>query len=301
MTTAKPLSTPTHRSPRSTTGALLADATRLGGVELTVTDLDRSIAFYTDVIGLRLRERDGAHAALGAGGEDLVTLHADPSARPPGRQAGLYHYALLFPSRVELARAGRRIAEARVPIDGASDHGTHEAIYLPDPDGIGMELASDRPRELWPDRRGGSIFGHGPAPLDVPGLFSTITDEPYAATADPGLRMGHVHLHVGDLERETRFYRDGLGFEVMALMEHAAFVSAGGYHHHVGYNLWRGHGVGAAPADGVVGLRHWTLIADGEDERAAIATRLDAIDVAVEERDGSLFARDGAGIAVRVR
>jgi catechol 2,3-dioxygenase len=91
MTTAKPLTTPTHRSPRSTTGALLSDATRLGGVELTVNDLDRSIAFYTDVIGLRLHERDGARAALGAGGEDLVTLYADPSARPPGRRAGLYH------------------------------------------------------------------------------------------------------------------------------------------------------------------------------------------------------------------
>ena len=300
MTTAKPL-TPTHRSPRSTSGALLSDATRLGGVELTITDIDRSIGFYTDVIGLRVHERSAARASLGAGGEDLVTLHADPSARAPGRQAGLYHYALLLPSRVELARAGRRIAERRVPIDGASDHGTHEAIYLPDPDGIGIELASDRPRELWPDTRGGNLFGHGPAPLDAPDLFATIEGEPYAASADAGLRIGHIHLHVGDLESETGFYRDGLGFEITALLEHAAFVSAGGYHHHLAYNLWRGFGVGQAPSGGVVGLRHWTLVTDGEDERAAIATRLDAIDAVVQERADGLFARDGAGIGVLVR
>src|SRR5579871_2032672 len=163
--------------------ALLSDATRLGAVELIVTDLDRSIPFYTEVIGLAVRERDAATAALGAGGEDLVVLHAQPGARPAGRHAGLYHYALLFPSREELARAGRRIAERRVPIDGASDHGTHEAIYLPDPDGIGIELAADRPRALWPTRDGKVVFAGGPHPLDVPGLFATIEREEYAPAA----------------------------------------------------------------------------------------------------------------------
>jgi catechol 2,3-dioxygenase len=286
---------------RSTTGALLADATRLGGVELTVTDLDRSIGFYTAVIGLTLHGRDGGRAALGAGGEDLVALHADVAARPPGRQAGLYHFALLFPSRVELARAGRRIAERRAPIDGASDHGTHEAIYLPDPDGIGIELAADRPRDRWPDVRGASAYAHGPAPLDIPDLFATIAGQPYTAAADGGLRMGHVHMHVGDLEAATRFYRDGLGFEVMTRLPTAVFVSAGSYHHHVGYNLWRGVGASTAPAASVTGLRHWTLVPDGAAERRAVATRLAAIEAPLAERDDGLLARDPAGIAVLVK
>jgi len=291
MTTTTPTS-------RSTSGALLADATRLGGVELTVTDLDRSLDFYTGVVGLAVHARDGARAALGAGGEDLVTLHADPAARPAGRHAGLYHFALLFPTRSELARAGRRVAERRVPIDGASDHGTHEAIYLPDPDGIGIELAADRPRERWPDPRGVSLSGHGPAPLDVADLFATIDGEPYAATAERGLRMGHVHLHVGELEAATRFYRDGLGFEVMMRLDTAAFVSAGGYHHHVAFNTWRGAGVGPAPAGGVVGLRHWTLVTDGADERDAVATRLAAVEAPLAPSERGLLARDPAGIAV---
>jgi catechol 2,3-dioxygenase len=280
--------------------ALLSDATRLGAVELIVTDLDRSIPFYTEVIGLAVRERDAATAALGAGGEDLVVLHAQPGARPAGRHAGLYHYALLFPSREELARAGRRIAERRVPIDGASDHGTHEAIYLPDPDGIGIELAADRPRSQWPMRDGRVAFAGGPHPLDVPGLFATIEGEDYAPAAGAGLQMGHVHLHVGDLDRSTRFYRDGLGFEVMADMGSAVFVSAGRYHHHVGFNLWRGAGAAPAP-EGVVGLRHWTLVTADAGERDAVVLRLEAIGAPAEERDGALLARDPSGIAVRVR
>ena len=123
---------------------------RLGAVHLTVSDLDSSVAFYREAIGLRLHRREKAVAAMGAGGEDLVVLHEEAGARRAGRHAGLYHYALLYPSRVELARAALRLVVTRTPIQGASDHGTHEAIYLPDPDGNGIELAADRPREVWP-------------------------------------------------------------------------------------------------------------------------------------------------------
>jgi catechol 2,3-dioxygenase len=188
-----------------------------------------------------------------------------------------------------------------VPIDGASDHTTHEAIYLPDPDGIGLELAADRSRDRWPDLRSAGVYAHGPAPLDIPDLFATITGEPYAATAEAGLQVGHIHLHVGDLDPETRFYRDGLGFEVITPLPHAMFVSAGGYHHHVAYNLWRGAGVTPAPASGVVGLRRWTLLTDGADERHAVATRLSAVEASFEEHADGIAARDPAGIAVLVR
>ncbi len=130
---------------------------RLGAVHLTVTDLDRTVAFMQDAIGLKLHRREDSEAAMGAGGEDVVVLHEDPAARPPGRTAGLFHFALLFPSRVELARALQRLAATRAPISGASDHGVSEAIYLDDPDGNGIELYRDRPQEEWPRSPAGEL------------------------------------------------------------------------------------------------------------------------------------------------
>ncbi|HEY1776708.1 MAG TPA: VOC family protein [Solirubrobacteraceae bacterium] len=284
-----------------TTPTRLADATRLGAIELQVSDLDRSIDFYTRIVGMTVHAREGASAALGAGGETIVALHQEPGARPPRREAGLYHFALLFGGREELARVARRVAETRTRIDGASDHRTHEAIYLPDPDGIGVELAADRPRELWPSLDDGSFFGHGPQPLDVRALFATIDHEGPSERADQSLRVGHVHLHVGDLEPATRFYHEGLGFAVMAQMPHAVFVSAGGYHHHVAYNLWRGERVPSYSPD-TLGLLNWTLQTTDAAERDAVAERLRAIGAGIEEReDGSLLARDPAGIAVLVK
>jgi catechol 2,3-dioxygenase len=279
--------------------ARLGDATRLGAVHLTITSLERSVAYYRDIIGLELQRRDEASAAMGAGGEDLVVLHEEPDARPPGRHAGLYHFALLFPTREELARVALRVAVARAPIQGASNHGTHEAIYLPDPDGNGIELAWDFPREQWPDISGPEGYGGGPARLDVDDLLATAGDEPIPARAEAGLRMGHVHLHVGDLAASTRFFADGLGFDVMTDLGSAVFVSAGGYHHHVGYNLWRGAGVPAAPEQGVIGLRHWTLEVS-PDDLDAVRSRLAALGLAMEERGDGVFARDASSIAVHV-
>jgi catechol 2,3-dioxygenase len=291
----------TETTTQTPAGARLADSTRLGAVALQVTELERSIDFYTRVVGLQLQAREGRTAALHAGGEAIVTLHEEPAARQPHREAGLYHFALLYPSREELARVARRVAETRTRIDGASDHRTHEAIYLPDPDGIGVELAADRPREQWPRLDDGEFYSHGPQPLDVRALFATIEQEPTSALADPALRVGHVHIHVGELDASTRFYRDGLGFAVMAQMPHAVFVSAGGYHHHVAYNLWRGPSVPPYSPD-TVGLINWTLeTADGA-EREAVRARLQALGTAVETReDGALLARDPAAIAVAIR
>ncbi len=287
------------RTAVSTTGAALADATRVGAVHLVVTDLHRSIAWYEGAVGLRLHRRDGRTAALGAGEEDLVVLEEERAARPAGRHAGLYHVALLYPSREELARAAIRLAVTRTPIEGASDHGTHEAIYLPDPDGNGLELAADYPRDRWPDISGPGGYGAGPAPLDLDDLLATIAGEEPAREVAPGLVVGHVQLHVGDLEAATRFYRDGLGFEVMTDLGTAVFVSAGGYHHHLGFNVWRGRGVPPVPAD-AVGLRIWTLVVPGADALAAVRSRLEALGSTVESRDGALLARDPSGTAVRV-
>jgi catechol 2,3-dioxygenase len=152
---------------------------------------------------------------MGVGEEDLLVLYEEPSVRRAGRHAGLYHYALLFTSREELAHAALRLAETQTSIQGASDHGTHEAIYLPDPDGNGMELAADRPRKLWPRPLD---YAGGPHPLDFDSLLATVAGEEPRGEAGPGLIVGHVHLHVGDLERGLGFYRDVLGFDHWTVM-----------------------------------------------------------------------------------
>ena len=277
----------------------LPETLRLGAVHLTVSDLDRSVAFYEEALGLRLHRKEGELAAMGVGEEDLLLLYEEPNMRRAGRHAGLYHYALLFASREELAHAALRLAATKTPIQGASDHGTHEAIYLPDPDGNGIELAADRPRERWPKPL---EYTGGPHPLDLDGLLNVVAGEEPRREAGPGLVVGHVHLHVGDLDRGLGFYRDVLGFDLMTLIEdQAAFVSAGGYHHHLGFNLWRGEGVPPAP-DGRVGLRHWTVVLETQEEVDAVADRVRAAGIETEERNGegtgAFLARDPWGIAV---
>jgi catechol 2,3-dioxygenase len=286
---------PTHATTGPTASSSRLPATlRLGAVHLTVTDLDRSVAFYEDAIGLRLHRREDSTAVMDAGEEDLLVLYEEPSARRAGRHAGLYHYALLFPTREELAHAALRLAATQTPIQGASDHGTHEAIYLPDPDGNGIELAADRPRELWPRPLN---YTGGPHPLDLDGLLAAIADEEPRGKAGPGLLIGHVHLHVGDLERGLAFYRDVLGFELMTFMPGAAaFVSAGGYHHHLGFNIWRGEGVPPVP-EGRVGLRHWTVMLDYPEEIEAVRERVRAAGIAVEDEGEGFLIRDPWDIA----
>jgi len=275
----------THTDSASRPQPLLPAALRLGAVHLTVSDLDRSTAWYQRGLGMRVHSHETSHAVLGDGTAPAVVLHEDRAARPAGRHAGLYHYALLYPSREELARAAVRLAVTRTPIEGASDHRTHEAIYLADPDGNGIELAADRPREKWPSGLG---YDRGPAPLDFDSLLGTVADEQPAPQIGEGLRMGHLHLHVGDIDEGLRFYCDILGFELQANLGSAAFVSAGGYHHHLGFNIWKGQGVGPAPTH-TAGLRHWTVelptVADVADARAHVAAAQIPVD---SVRDGFL-------------
>jgi len=237
------------------------DTLRLGAVALTVTDLDRSVAFYENSLGLRLHRRDAPVAALGTGDEDLVVLHEEPGARPAGRHAGLYHFALLHPSREELAHAVRRLVATGVPISGASDHGVSEAIYLDDPDGNGIELYADRPRDAWPPAAPGDRVGMFTRVLDMQDLLASIAGSDPLRHTSSGLRMGHVHLHVGDVEAARDFYSGKIGFETMTAFPGALFLAVGGYHHHLGLNTWRGEGVGPAPA-ATVGLREWTIVLD---------------------------------------
>ena len=276
----------------TTTERTLPDTLTLGPVHITVTDLDRSIPFYERSLGLQLHHRADGHARMGAGGEDLLVLRERPDARPAGRHAGLYHFALLHPSREELARAAHRLATTRTPISGASDHKISEAIYLPDPDGNGIELAADQPPERWGDLSDPTVSQ--PHPLDLEGLLQLTADEGPAPNADPGLRVGHLHLHVGDIEEALRFYRDVVGFDVMTEFPSAAFISAGGYHHHLGLNTWRGEGVPPAPAD-AVGLDRWTVQLGDDEGLSRLRERVTNAGLEAEESDGGVVLRDPWG------
>src|SRR5215207_3458287 len=183
-----------HGDPRSMTSTatpVLPATLTLGAVSLTVSNLDRSVAWYQTALGLRLHSNEGTTATLGDGEFTVLELYEDPAARPAGRHAGLYHYALLYPTREELARAAVRLSVTETPIEGASDHRTHEAIYLPDPDGNGIELAADREKTDWPADLG---YSRGPAPLDFQALLNPIDRETPEAHVREGLRMGHLHL-----------------------------------------------------------------------------------------------------------
>jgi catechol 2,3-dioxygenase len=291
MTTSSASSPATH--------ATLPVGLRLGAVHLTVTDLDRSIGFYEEAIGLRTHRRDDGEAALGVGGDDLLVLVGEPDAQPAGRHAGLYHFALLHPSRLELARAMKRLIATRTPVSGASDHNISEAIYLPDPDGNGIELAADRPRERWGDLSDPTTIG-GPTPLDLAGLLEPVEDEEPRGQASDELTVGHVHLHVGDIDGAVAFWCDAVGFEVMTRFPSAAFVAAAGYHHHLGLNTWRGEGVGPMP-DGVVGMRHWTIVLEDAEQVAAVREHVSAAGFEAEERPGGFLTRDPWRNAVLIR
>jgi catechol 2,3-dioxygenase len=283
-------------SSETASAGVLPAQLRLGAVHLTVRDLDAAIAWYERSLGLQLHRRDDREAELGDGKETVIVLHEDTEARPAGRHAGLYHYALLYPTREELALAAARLIETRTPIQGMSDHGTHEAIYLPDADGIGIELAADRDLDEWPSFEEEFARG-GPAPLDLNDLLASIDGQTPPERVGEGMRVGHVHLHVGDVDQGLGFYRDVLGFDLRANLGWAAFVSAGGYHHHLAFNTWRGEGVGP-PTEHTVGLDHWTVRLPSDEDVAQVRARVDAAELPVEVVPGGFRTRDPWGIAV---
>ena len=244
----------------SSAGRTIAPATRMGAVHLTVSQLERSLDYWQGQIGLRVHERGGRRATLGTGGEDLVVLHEEAGARPVRGHTGLFHLALLLPERTDLARWLTHAAEDRVPLSGMSDHYVSEALYLSDPDGHGIEIYADRPRSEW--QWDGDRLEMGTIALDIDALVGTIADAPpqdFTGMA-PGTTMGHVHLHVRDVDEADAFYRDALGFDVTAHYgDMATFLAAGGYHHHLGANVWAGHGA-TPPPPGSAALRHATIV-----------------------------------------
>jgi catechol 2,3-dioxygenase len=269
--------------------------TRLAGLTLRVRSLEPLERFYSALLGLGVAERGDNRIRLAAArGRFSLDLLWDPAApaRPP-RSLGLYHFALLLPDRTSLAGLARRLLEQRWTLDGASDHGVSEALYLHDPEDNGIELYRDRPRESWPLAQGQVAMIS--APLDLDGLLAAA---PAAAPIHPETRFGHIHLHVGDLDAGERFYAGTLGLEVtQRTYPGALFLAAGGYHHHVGLNTW-GHGRRAP--EGATGLVRyaWALPAGAGKH---LETQLQAARAPYAIADAALTLTDPAGIQVEVR
>jgi catechol 2,3-dioxygenase len=269
----------------------ISPATTLGAVHLTVSDLERSVGYYETAVGLVTLDRGGGRATLGATDRPLLVLVEVPGARPATGYTGLYHFALLVPERVDLARWLAHAARDRVPLVGLSDHFVSEAIYLSDPDGHGIEIYQDRPRETW---EGLVAARMTTLPLDVDALLGELADpasEPFDGLPG-GTVMGHVHFKVAAIADTIGFYRDVLGFGLMAqLGRQAAFLSAGGYHHHIGANTWESQGA-PPPPEGAAALRHATVVLPGGDERDRL---LERAGTAAEETEMGPVVRDPAG------
>ncbi len=252
-------------------GFKIPDETSVGEVALQVADLERSVRFYTGPFGLRLLERRNGLALLGADARPLLRLTEKPGARPkPHSATGLYHFAVLLPDRAALGRLLLNLLNYGVPIEGAADHLVSEAVYLRDPDGNGIEIYRDKPRSEWP--MAGSEVRMANAPLDFDGIVAAAGNVPWDGIA-PGTRIGHVHLQVSDLEKAERFYCEILGFNVMQRWRGALFVSAGGYHHHIGLNVWASLG-GPPPPEDSAGLEYFEIVLPTADALRELAAAL---------------------------
>lgn len=280
------MNTPLHLN--AAARVLPADTT-LGAATLSVADLDRSVSFYSQVIGFKLLDRTGDYAVMGVDSPVIILKHKPGAVRQPAFSTGLYHVAILLPSRVDLAHAIMHLAQIRYPMEGYSDHNVSEAFYLADPDGNGLEIYRDKPRSAWNFINGQLAMAN--APIDLDDFFGELGDNPppFEGLA-VGTRVGHMHLRVGNTDRAVKFYSEVIGFEVMQLWSGAGFVSAGGYHHHLGLNMWQSRGASAPPPNSA-GLEEWTINLPSLESLDQAIARLDASEQS--------YARDGADVLVR--
>jgi catechol 2,3-dioxygenase len=273
-----------------------------GAVRLNVADVERVRRFYEEAIGLRDAEGDGDLHRLGTDVGPLLELVDAPGApaRPPGT-TGLFHLAILVPSRADLAGALHRLARAGGSLTGASDHLVSEALYLNDPEGNGIEVYRDRPRAEWSYRDGQVQMST--LPLDLDDLARELHGSDPGSHAAPATRIGHVHLNVSDLDAAEAFYHGLLGLDVtVRAYPGALFLSSGGYHHHVGVNTWAGEGA-PAPPPGALGLSRFELVVDGPDDLERFQRRLSEAGTEASRDGGGIQTRDpsGNGLLLRTR
>ena len=281
----------------------IAPATKIGGLQLITGNLERLTRFYQERLGFQVMERGEGKAVLGAGSARLLTLIEQPGAelRPQNGVTGLYHFAVLLPDRRSLARLLVHIAQNETPIQGASDHGVSEALYLADPDGNGIELYRDRERSEWPVDDIGKLM-MVTDPLDIDDLVMDLRGGVTEWQGLPeGTRIGHVHLQVANLKDAEIFYTRVLGFQ---LMQHygnsAAFVSAGGDHHHIGINTWTSAGA-PPPAANATGMRWFEIVLPDTAALETIQARLDEAEISWEAQDGGILVRDPSQNGILLR
>jgi catechol 2,3-dioxygenase len=280
-------------------GYRLPDETHIGGVHLQIADLDRSIEYYRQVIGFSVQARAESTARLGPHGTDhaLVHLRARAGARPAPRRGayGLYHFAILVPDRAALGRFATHAAQLGVRM-GMADHLVSEALYLTDPDGLGIEVYADRPRDTW--RRRERELAMASDPLDIESVMAAGRGRDWDGMP-LGTVLGHVHLHVGSLDEADAFYHAALGFDrIVWSYPGALFLSAGGYHHHLGTNTWS---PGPSAAEDQARLLEWELVVPGAGDAAAAAASLRTAGYAASEAGAGWTAADPWGTRLRIR
>ncbi len=280
----------------------------MGSVDLAVTDAGRALRFWRDYVGLTALSSDGPELRMGVGERELVVLH--PGAERPvvPRTSGLYHLALLVPDRRELARVVARLARLRWD-QYPTDHVMTKANYLWDPDGNGIEIYTESPEDGTMGFGNGTFVAYdkdgkprsGRDPIDLEELFSHLgEDDSLDAPMPDRTRMGHVHLHVADVGEALRFYHDLVGFDLMGNVPGVGFVSAGGYHHHLGLNTWAGRGARPAP-EGSAGLRRFTVELPAQRDLDDVVDRLEHGEVRLNEEAGGLAATDPSANRVLFR
>ena len=275
--------------------------TSLGMVSLTVASLERQVAFYQHALGFLLHRQDGNAAVLGTGETELLRLTGQPNYKRYHGVTGLYHFAILFPNRRELARAMARLFALRIP-NSPTDHIMTKTTYLNDPEGNGIELYAESPEDgTWnmangsfDARRADGTWSNGREPLDVEALFRLLTkDDVLDGPLPPKTRLGHVHLHVRHVQEAVDFYHGMIGFDVMGIAPafQAAFVSAGGYHHHIGLNTWQGEGASPPPLD-ALGLRYFSVVLPDKIAFGKVIARLDAANLPTNQTQEGLLIYD---------
>ncbi|MGH2442738.1 MAG: VOC family protein [Chloroflexota bacterium] len=278
--------------------------TNVGVLSLSVSDLERSLAYYTDEIGLEALHRSASSATLGITGEPVLLLTESKNAQPWPRDTrqghpGLYHFAILLPSRADLGRWLRHRLDRGHALPGQADHLVSEALYLEDPDGHGIEIYADRPRAQWQWDSGRVQMGLDP--LDIGSLLAEgdAGNAPWRGLP-AGTRLGHMHLQVHDIDRAAEFYHDLLGFDIVGQMPSALFVSAGGYHHHLGMNTWHSHRQPRAPAN-TAELRFFTIHLPTEESRDQVLRRLDTAGVPYTRSGNLVTLQDPSGNTILLR
>lgn len=268
----------------------------VGEVSIKVKNLDDSITFYENIIGLKVLEKSDRKAILTADGKTPLLKLEQPEdvIAKPQRTAGLYHFAILLPSRADLAVFLRHLIETRYPL-GAADHYVSEALYLNDPDGNGIEVYRDRPADEWTWKN--DLVDMATVQLDAQGILAESDAEWTGLPA--GTIMGHIHLHVSDLKKAEEFYTKGLGFDVVSYYPQAVFLSSGGYHHHVGINTWQGAGAPTPPPNSV-GLNWYTIVYPDDAAREGVIKRLQELGAPVKAEADYYLTSDQAGNQIRL-